>query len=183
MYALLFLGTFLEGPVVMMSAGFLFRLGQFSFWPMYLALVAGDFAADLCWYFVGLLVARRLILRWGYWLNITPEAIAKIEKVFKNYDSWILAISKLTMGFGLALATLTTAGMLRVSLVRYAVINLVCGLIWTLFLVIIGYFFGNLYQYIPSQLQIAFVIAMLTVWVFSLRYAAKRFAAIDWQDR
>lgn len=112
-YAFLFLGTFLEGPLVMMSSGFLFRLGQFSFWPMYLALVAGDFVADIAWYFVGRLLARPFILRWGYWLNITQEAVTQMEHVFKNYDLWILAISKLTMGFGLALATLTTAGMLE----------------------------------------------------------------------
>ncbi len=177
-YAALFVGAFLEGPVVMMTGGFLLRLGQVTFVPLYLSLVLGDFLSDVVWYLAGYALARPFLLRWGSWLGITPDAIAKIEPIFKHYSLRILVISKLTMGFGLATATLATAGMLRVSFVRYAIVNLVCGFMWSFLMLLIGYFFGNVFDFIPSQFQILFVVMMLVAWIWGLRYVARRAASL-----
>lgn len=180
-YPLLFFGTLLEGPIFMMVGGVLYRLEQLSFWPMYAALVAGDFVADLIWYAVGYFAARPLIARgWGRFIDLTPENVAKIEERFHRYHTGILIVSKLTMGFGFALATLMVAGMLRVPLVRYAVINLLCGLVWTLFLIYVGYFFGNLFALIPAHLQWVLGAAALVIVFFGLRALNRYFARADW---
>jgi len=179
-YALFFAGSFTEGPIVMISGGFFYHLGQVAFWPAYLALVAGDFVADLTWYVVGYWGARPFFSRYGHYFDITPSIIEKIEKRFHHYSDWILAISKLTMGFGLALATLTIAGMLRVRFWRYAAINLACGFIWTLFLFIIGYFFGNVYQLIPEYLKVAFVTVVLVSLFFGIKALSRRLARAGW---
>jgi len=179
-YVLLFFGAFTEGPLVMIGGGFLYHLGQVMFWPTYLALVAGDFAADLTWYIVGYWGARPFFNRYGRYLDLTPEIIKKIEERFHYHSDWILAVSKLTMGFGLALATLTVAGMLRVPFWRYAAINLVCGFIWTLFLFIIGYFFGNVYQLIPEYLKVVFVVVVLISLFFGIKTLSRRLARSGW---
>ena len=54
------------------------------------------------------------------------------------------------MGFGFAVVTLMVAGMLKVSFKRYVVINLFGGFIWTAMLLVIGYFFGNIYTLITG---------------------------------
>jgi membrane protein DedA with SNARE-associated domain len=100
-YLLLFIGAIIEGPVLMVTAGFLLKLNQFNLVPMYFALIAGDFTADMGWYAVGYFGARPLIDKVGRFLNITPEIIAKIEARFKMYQDKILFISKITMGLGL----------------------------------------------------------------------------------
>ncbi len=179
-YFLFFLGTFTEGPIVMISGGFLYRLGQVAFLPTYLALVFGDFTSDICWYFVGRYAARPFFNRYGHYFGITPVVIEKIERRFHHYSDWILVISKLTMGFGFSLATLTTAGMLRVSFWRYALINLVCGFVWTLFLFGVGYFFGNVYEIIPGYLQIIFPVILLLAVFFGLRFMSRRLARVEW---
>src|SRR4051812_33199865 len=102
-YALVFVGCIVEGPIVMVTSGFLLRAAQFQLVPLYFTLMAGDFAADLGWYAVGRFGARKLINRFGHWFNITPEIITKIEKRFHTYQDKILFISKITMGFGFAL--------------------------------------------------------------------------------
>ena len=157
-YGLLFVGTIIEGPIVMLGSGFLFRLGQFDLLPMYLALVAGDFVADIGWYALGYHGAGPIINRYGKYLNITPEIIAKIEGRFKKYQNKILIISKLTMGFGFALATLIVAGILRVDFKKYIALNLVGGFIWTALLIAVGYFFGNVYELVPHSFKIAFAV-------------------------
>ena len=179
-YILFFLGTFTEGPLVMMSGGFLYRLGQVAFWPTYLAMVFGDFTSDLGLYLVGYWAARPFFNRYGHYFNITPAVIEKIERRFRQYSDRVLVVSKLTMGFGLSFATLMTAGMLRVSFWRYAAINLACGFIWTLFLFGVGYFFGNVYQLIPGYWKIIFPICSLAVLFFVIRSINSRLARTEW---
>ena len=169
-YALLFVGCILEGPVVMLTAGFLLRLNQFSFFPMYFALMAGDFTADMGWYAVGYLGARPLINKVGGFLNITPEIIDKIEKRFKTYQNKILFISKITMGFGFALATLVVAGMLHVNIKKYALFNFLGGFIWTGMLVAVGFFFGNVYDVLARPFKVVFVLAAMVIVVLGLRF-------------
>ena len=145
-YVFLVVGTIFEGPVVMVASGFLYRLGSFDLLPMYLALVAGDFTADIGWYTVGRFGGRPFILKFGNRFGITDRAILKIQDRFHRYHDKILIISKLTMGFGFALVTLVVAGMLHVPFKKYVVLNLLGGFIWTAMLIALGYFFGNIFD-------------------------------------
>jgi membrane protein DedA with SNARE-associated domain len=176
-YAIVFLGCIVEGPVVMITSGFLLRVSQFQLVPLYFCLMGGDFVADLGWYAVGRFGAHPLIRKFGPYLNITPEIISKIEKRFKTYQNKILFISKITMGFGFALATLIVAGMLRVDFKKYAALNLLGGFIWTAILLTVGYFFGDLYVRIIGPLKIVFVFVSAGIVIFALwainRYLVK----------
>lgn len=179
-YFLLFAGSYIEGTVVMLTGGILWRLGDVAFWPAYMALLLGDFLADLMWYFIGKYAARPFIARWGHLVEMTPEIMEKVERRFHRHHTWILVVSKLSMGFGLAVATLTTAGMLRIPLARYIAINLSGGIVWVFFVMVVGYYFGNVLDLIPEQFQITFIIAILIAAFFALRYISKRLASADW---
>jgi membrane protein DedA with SNARE-associated domain len=172
-YILLFIGCIIEGPVLMVASGFIFRLGGFEFWPMYYALVFGDFVADIGWYFVGRFGGRPVIVRWGHLFGITPESVERIQVRFNKYHEKILIISKLTMGFGFALVTLIVAGMLKVPFKRYAMLNLVGGFVWTGLLVLMGYFFGNIYSSITGSEKIVFAVTVFFTWIFILKMANK----------
>ncbi len=168
-YLLLFFGAFFEGPAVMIGAGFLYQQGQFYFVPMYLCLVFGDFSADVVWYFVGRFGARSLIDKYGKFLNVTPEIIEKVEARFKAYQNLILWISKLTMGFGFSLATLITAGMLKINFKKYVAINLIGGLLWVAIMVSVGYLFGNVYAVVATPFKWLFVVIIIIVVFIALR--------------
>lgn len=172
-YIILFVGTIVEGPVVMLTSGFLYRLGQFDLVPMYIALMLGDFVADVGWYWVGYHGAGPIIKRFGKYLNITPAIIVKIEKRFKKYQTKILIISKLTMGLGFALATLIVAGILRVDFKKYIILNLLGGFIWTALLIVVGYFFGNIYELIGPRFKIAFAGFVAAAVIAALYYGNK----------
>ena len=179
-YLLIFLGSFLEGTVVMLACGLLLREGAVQFLPMYAALVVGDFLSDLLWYFIGRIGGRPFIHRWGHLLKATPDVMEKIERRFKRHSTLILIISKLTMGFGLMIATLLTAGMLRVSVVIYATIEFLGGLVWILLLILIGYYFGNVLDYIPHQLQVALLVIAIPAGALGVRYINTRLAEAKW---
>lgn len=179
-YFLLFLGSFLEGSIVMMGGGVLWHLGKVDFWPMYFAVMGGDILSDLVWYCVGYFAARPLIIRWGYLVEATPLVLEKLERRFKRHQNYVLLASKLTMGFGLMIATLITAGMIRMSIWRYALINIGAGFLWIYFLVIIGYYFGNLFELIPGELQIGFGVATIIGAYFGMKQISRWIARSNW---
>lgn len=162
-YVIIFILAILEGPIVMITCGFLYRLGQFDFVPMYFSLVLGDLTADIGWYILGYFGAGPIVKKWGKFLNITPEIIQKIEKRFRTYQDKILFISKVTMGFGFALATLIVAGILRIQFKRFVALNFLGGLVWTFFLLLLGFFFGNLYFAITKPLKVVFILTAAAV--------------------
>ena len=179
-YVLIALGSYFEGSAVMMATGLLWHIEAVSFWPACAALLVGDILADITWYTVGRFAARSFFMRWGHFIGVTPGNIDRIEKRFHRYHTKILIVSKLTMGFGLAVPILTVAGMLRVPFTRYLVINIIGGLLWVPLLMGIGYYFGNVLQYIPKDFQIALLIAIPVIFFFVLRSVNKKLSKIEW---
>ena len=179
-YPLFFLGAYIEGTVVMLTGGVLLKLGQVDFVPLYISLILGDILSDIMWYWVGYLGARRFVMRWGSIVNITPAVVEKLEGRFKKYHLSILIFSKLTMGFGLAVPILVTAGMMRVSFLRYCTINMIGSFVWVAFVIFVGYTFGNVLNLVPEQYQIATTIAALIVFFLGLKYLGTRLGKIDW---
>ena len=179
-YPLLFLGSYIEGTVVMLTGGVLLKLGEVQFLPLYVSLMAGDILSDIMWYCIGYFGARSFMLRWGYIVNVTPDILAKMERRFQHYHMRILVISKLTMGFGFATAILMTAGMLRVSFARYLTINVVGSFIWVAAVIVVGYYFGNVFNYIPEQFQAVFIVALIVCFFFALRAISVRLTDVEW---
>ena len=178
-YIILFPLAIFEGPIIMVVSGFLYHLGYFPFLPLYLTLIIADLVGDFIWYGVGYHFGRPIILKHGKFFSITNELFDKIEAKFHNHQNKILFISKMTMGFGFAHATLITAGAVKVSFKKYVLLNFLGGFIWTGFLMMIGYFFGNLYTVIEGQFKIVSVIALIMIVLAAFygfsRYMRQRF--------
>ncbi len=172
-YILLFLGTIFEGPIVMMTSGFLYRLGQFDLLPMYLVLVFGDFTSDILWYSLGRYGTRDTILKYGHFMGLTPLLLEKVERRFIQYHQRILILSKLTMGMGFAFVVLIVAGIFKVPFKNFVILNLIGGFIWSAFLIFIGYFLGNIFIIIPNSMKIGFIILIIIAFIIGLRYANK----------
>lgn len=152
-----------EGPVLMMICGFLVRIGFFDFWPIYFILMAGDLTGDIVWYQIGRHGARRFIERFGKFFSVTEEGLLRGERFFHDHQIKILFISKITMGFGFALATLMAAGAARVPFKKYMLINFLGQFVWTAFLMSIGFFLGQLYTLVDKSLQWAFIVATIVI--------------------
>lgn len=170
-----------EGPIAMVVAGFLVHLGVFDFWPIYLVMMAGDFTGDIIWYFVGRHGGRPLIEKYGKWMNITEESVERAESFFQEHQEKILIISKLTTGFGFAIATLIAAGAAKVPFKKYFIINFFGEFIWAGFLFGVGFFFGGLYGLVDKSLRWGFIIGLVLVAGFALwgfgRVMRKRFSS------
>jgi len=163
-----------EGPILSMIFGVLIRLGYFDFWPVYTALMVGDLIGDIGWYQVGKHFGHRFIGRFGKYFNVTEASVAKVTKIFHDHKHKILFLSKITNGLGFALATLITAGIVRIPFRRYLVINLVGQFIWSGILIGVGFFFSNLYIMVDfvlgKMMVVAFFVILLLLFLGFMKY-------------
>lgn len=173
-YLTIFIASILEGPVTMAAVGFLWHLGYFQLLPAFFLLLFGDLVGDIIWYYLGYFGAHKFIARFGHYFGLTEELSEKIKVFFRRHDNKILLISKMTMGFGFAVATLITAGLARVPIKKYLAMNFLGGLIWTALLMALGYFFSNIYLLISEGLRVGFVIFVVLAVILAL-YGFNRF--------
>jgi len=165
-YGLIIVLACAEGPILSMLFGVLIRFDLFPFWPVYAALMLGDLIGDVVWYYIGYHFGHRFIRRFGHRFGITEEAVERMTKFFHKYKHPILFISKITNGLGLALVTLMTAGIARIPFWKYMIVNLLGQLIWSGFLLGVGYFFSNLYVQIDNIFWRIGVVAAAAVILF-----------------
>lgn len=180
-YAVVFFSVLLQGPVVMMGTGLLLRLGEFNFWPLYFTLVVADFVGDIIWYFVGKYAAEPFLRRFGYLFGVNRKAFLKNEELFRRHDTKIIFISKITMGFGFAIATLIAAGATRVPLKKYLTLNLFGGFIWTGLLMSVGYFLGKAYVFVDKGFRVLFmvvaVLALIAVFYGIMSFIRRKYGS------
>jgi membrane protein DedA with SNARE-associated domain len=142
----------LEGPWISLILGVLLRLGFFYFWPIYLSLMIGDLIGDVIWYYIGRRYGHSFIGKHGHRFSITQEGVERMTRLFHKHKHMVLFLSKISNGLGFAIVTLMTAGMIRIPFRRYIIINILGQLIWTGFLLGVGYFFSNLYITVDNVL-------------------------------
>lgn len=172
-YFILFPLAFFEGPFVMMISGLLVKLGYLNFALAYLFLMTGDWAADMGWYGLGYKFGMPFVRRFGKFFSITENDIEKVKKIFLKYDSIIIFVSKITMGLGFALVTLVTAGLVKIQFKRFALWNGLGGLLWTAFLMTVGFSLGNFYLKANSIFERLGILALFVIVFILLTGMAK----------
>lgn len=173
-YPLIAIGTVIEGPILMIASGFLYRAGFFELVPLFIAILIGDLIGDILWYVVGRYFAGPILSKRGKFVGITPEKFEKIKELFSKYHERILIFSKLTLGLGFALGVLVVAGATKVSFKRYMVINAIGEIFLVSTMIAIGYFFGEVYLKISDNLKFGFLAVVLVLIIASF-YAFSKY--------
>ncbi len=172
-YLLLFLGIVIEGPILMVASGILIHIKFFDLTTAFIVILAGDLVGDVVWYYIGYFFAGPFIKKYGKFIKITPEVFENAKGLFHKYHVKILLISKITIGFGMSLATLMAAGATRVSLKKFLMLNFLGEIILVSVLLSVGYFFGQLYNSIADTMKIYFVVGAIVVMGISTYYFTK----------
>jgi len=149
-YGLIVVLACAEGPILSVCFGVILQLGYLYFIPVYAALMMGDLVGDVIWYWIGHRYGHRFIARFGHKFGIDEDKVYRVTRLFHRYKYYVLFISKISNGFGFALVTLMTAGMVRIPFGKYLTVNLVGQFIWSGMLLAVGYYFSNAFAQIDS---------------------------------
>lgn len=159
-----------EGPVVTIIAAMLASLGAFA-WPMVLLFsILGDVIGDVLLYTAGYRWGMDFVHGLGKYMGITEKVVRKMEKYFdKHGGKTIFAVKSTT---GLCWATFAAAGIVKMDFKKFLKNSLLGGLVWSGFLVAMGYFYGFLWkdlkQYISWIGWIIFAVAGISIFVITL---------------
>lgn len=171
-YGVIVVASFFEGPVLALLCGLILRMGILAIIPTYVALMLGDLIGDMVWYWIGRRFGHRFVKRYGRYFDVDEAGVAAVEKIYHRHSSLILMLSKLTMGFGFAIVTLVTAGMVKIPFRRYVALNLIGQIVWTAAIMAIGFFLGHLYVTFDNIFARVSIVSLTIIAIIGIfRYA------------
>lgn len=155
-YPAMLLFMTVEGPIVTMIAAFLSSLGYFNVFAVFGLSVLGDVLGDMVLYSIGYFGGQIALLRAEKILKIKESIVEKIQEKFRTSGAKIIFYVKATTG--LCYITFILAGTARMQLTKFVKYSILGGLVWSSFLVIVGYFFGYAAERISQYIKYAGII-------------------------
>jgi membrane protein DedA with SNARE-associated domain len=155
----------LEGPVVTLIAAMLASLGAFNIFVVFILSIIGDIIGDLGLYWIGYKFGMTFVRKVGKYFGITENLVLKMERHFaKHGGTTIFAVKSTT---GLCWAAFTAAGIARMDLKKFLKNSFYGGIVWSGFLVIVGYFYGYLWREIKQYIDwVGWIISMVVILTF-----------------
>jgi membrane-associated protein len=141
----------IEGPVVTIIAATLAALGAFNVIMVFIFSILGDVIGDVILYGLGYRYGLGFVRRVGKYIGITENLVTRMEKYFTRHGGKTIFAVKSTTG--LCWATFTAAGIVKMNFKKFVLYSFLGGIVWSGFLVIIGYFYGYLWREIAVYVK------------------------------
>ena len=141
----------IEGPVVTIIAATLAALGAFNVYIVLIFSIIGDMLGDIILYSLGYRYGIGFVRHVGRHIGITENLVERMEKYFvKHGGKTIFAVKSTT---GLCWATFTAAGIVKMDFKKFVKYSFLGGIVWSGFLVAMGYFYGYLWREISKNIK------------------------------
>ena len=159
--------------VIMGVAGVLVQRGAMDFWPLLIIGTAGTVVGNYAWYWLGDSVGYRrlepLVDRWGRWLTVDWEHIAKAQVFFAQRGHWVVFFLR----FSPFLRTIISlpAGLAHMPKWKFLSFTFAGSLVWNAMLIKGGEWLGHWLadsQDLLAWIIIGMVVATLVGYVWRL---------------
>lgn len=131
----------IEGPLITIASAFAAAAGFFNVYIIFLLAVLADFEGDIVYYIIGYWGRIKFVEGYGKYIGLNPSRVEKIGKLLSRNAWKTLLIAKVTPF--LPTVVLTTAGIFKMPVKKYAKIVTAIILPKSLILVSIGFFAGK----------------------------------------
>jgi membrane protein DedA with SNARE-associated domain len=178
LFFLLLLGIIafpIPDETLMVFAGVLIDDGKLYMIPTLIAAYAGSICGITLSYIVGRTVGHYFIHKYGSWVGITVERLAKAEAWFQKYGKWTL-----TFGYfipGIRHFTGLASGMANVPYKDFALFAYSGAILWATTFLLVGFFFGNYCLAIFDNIEIGIedfvIVAAIVVIIYLLIHFKK----------
>lgn len=162
-YFLMILGVFLEGEVVVLLAGVFASLGSLEISLSLLAIVAGGIMKSVTAYSIGLYFNKNYSD--NRFIKKIEERIYTFLPNFGRRPFWAIFTSRFLL-LGIAWFTLILSGFKRVPVKIYAKAEAFSLIIWSVFTIYVGFFFGNTALCISRDVRNFIILILSFLFVF-----------------
>lgn len=164
-----------EGPVATLISAMLSSLGAFNVFVVLFFSVLGDIVGDVVFYALGYKFGMGFVRSVGKYMGITEKLVLRMEKYFVLHGGKTIFAVKSTTG--LCWATFVAAGIVKMDFGKFLKYSFYGGIVWSGFLVVMGYFYGYLWREIRDYIKfigwIIFIVVAVTFFVVAV-YKNKR---------
>ncbi len=173
-YWIIFPLMFLEGPMATIMAAILASLGAFNIWVVLVLSIFGDVLGDIGLYGVGKKWGFGFVNKFGKYIGVTEKRVRKMEKYFNRHGGKTVFLAKSTTG--LCFVAFISAGIAKMELRRFIKYSVLGGVVWSSFLVAMGYFYGYLWREIGQYIEWAgWAISSLALFSFIGIYLLRKY--------
>jgi len=167
----------LPSEAILIPAGALIAQGQMTFFPVFLASLAGSLVGSPLTYLLALSLGRAVILffvdKYGRFLFVNKMTIKHTELYFKKHGEATTFIGKLLPIIRQLISL--PAGFAKMNYPRFLLFTGLGAAVWTIFLVTVGYFFGgNSHPFFKAFTAIVLILFFVIVLVLIARKRRKR---------
>jgi membrane protein DedA with SNARE-associated domain len=133
----LFIGTVLEGEIVLVLAGFLARADLFPYWQVVAVAVSGGVLGDQIFFYLGRWKGEVIVAR----VRGFSRRAGKATELIERWHNWLIPASRYLYGFRILLPL--TFGMIGTPPARFALLNVASAIPWALMFSFAGYALGD----------------------------------------
>jgi membrane protein DedA with SNARE-associated domain len=167
------------GDVAIAWAGYLTLSGAIPHPLAYVAVVAGAVSGSLCLFTISRRFGHPFVLRFGRYIGLDEERLARTEKVFRRWGPWAIIVGRHIPGMRIVLSAF--AGIFGVPYRIFVPCVAISATIWAAIFIELGRVLGrharSLFRIIPAHL---FPLAFLVIVVLAAFYMVYEHA---WRPR
>ena len=179
-YTGIFVMMFLESSffpfpseVAMIPAGYLVHKGEMNLVFAFLAGVGGSLAGAVFNYYLCYFFGCELILKYGKFVGITDEKMAKFEAFFNKHGEISTFNCRLIPGIRQYISL--PAGLAKMNLAKFCLFTALGAGIWVAILLGVGYFLGTNYDHgTLSHIVIALLVVFAFITAFYVLYIRRK---------
>jgi len=146
-YVAVFIGTFLEGEAILITAGFFASRGYLEPFLVGTLAFGGAYAGHLFWFWLGRKHGVKLLNR----LPRLKKHFGKGMRVFERYGAAAIVITQWL--YGLRLTAAVIIGMSRISTIKFIAYEAVSCAIWAAVITAAGFYFGRAIEQVFGRVQ------------------------------
>src|SRR5215204_7438828 len=179
-------GVPLPGETILLAAGVLVQRGHLDLGDTIAFGILGAVVGDQIGYWVGREGGRPFVLRWGRYLFITPERLARAEAFFERHGGKAVVLARFFSG--LRVFGALVAGISRMRWLTFLIYNSLGGAVWATAVILVGYFLGSSLGLVErwlgrATLVLAVVLAVAVGFFLAYRWAShNRERLVGWGE-
>lgn len=147
-YLIVFFGVALEsigvplpGETILIASGVAVQQGHLDLGDVIFFGILGAVIGDQIGYWAGREGGRPFVLRWGRYLWVTPERLARAEAFFARHGGKAVFLARFVAG--LRVFGALVAGISRMHWRTFALYNVLGGVVWATAAILVGYLLGG----------------------------------------
>ena len=155
--------------IVLIPAGYLAYKGEMSIFFILLSATLGSLAGAFVNYYLALHLGRRFIIRFGKYFFISKSTLSKLDAFFQKHGHISTFTGRLIPGIRQLISI--PAGIAKMSKIEFSLYTALGAAIWSLILILLGYFIGQeqeLLKHYLREITLAalFFVTLILVWYY-----------------